>query len=195
MMPPDHDADVATMLRLREGDDLALNELMTHWQEPLICYLIRFTGSEPDALDIAQDTFVRVYEARARYDARGKFSTWLYTIAGNLCRNHARYKKRHPALSLDAELSGESDATLGEQIPVVGATPADCAEEAERAAAVRAAIAELPDDQRAATILFEYEDQSHAEIAAVLGCSAKAVETRLYRARQSLRETLARWLK
>jgi RNA polymerase sigma factor (sigma-70 family) len=180
---------------VREGDDLALNDLMTRWQEPLTRFLIRYTGSEPDALDLAQDTFVRVYEARARYDARGKFSTWLYTITGNLCRNHARYKTRHPAVSLDAELSPGSDATFGEQLPAAGATPADCADEAERAAAVREAIAALPDEQRTATILFEYEDQSHAEIAAILGCSPKPVETRLYRARQFLRERLAGWLK
>ena len=195
MTQPDHDADAAAMLRLREGDDLALNELMTRWQEPLTRFLIRYTASEHDALDLAQDTFVRVYEARARYDARGNFSTWLYTIAGNLCRNHARYKARHPAVSLDAEISPDGDATLGDQLPADGGTPADSAGEKERAAAVRAAIAALPDDQRTATILFEYEDQSHADIATVLGCSAKAVETRLYRARQFLRERLARWLK
>ena len=195
MMQPDHDADAHAMERLRDGDDLALNELMTRWQEPLTRFLIRYTGSEPDALDLAQDAFVRVYEARARYDARGNFSTWLYTIAGNLCRNHARYKTRHPALSLDAALSPDGDTTLGEQLPSDAATPAASADEMERAAAVRDAIAALPDEQRTATILFEYEDQSHAEIAAVLGCSAKAVETRLYRARQTLRERLERWLK
>ncbi len=195
MMQPDHDADAAAMQRLRDGDDLALNELMTRWQQPLTRFLLRYTGSEHDALDLAQDTFVRVYEARSRYEARGKFSTWLHAIGVNLCRNHARYKKRHPAVSLDAELSPDGDATLGEQLPADGATPADAAVAVERTAAVREAIAALPDEQRAATILFEYEDQSHADIAAVLGCSAKAVETRLYRARQTLRERLARWLK
>ena len=126
---------------------------MTRWQEPLTRFLIRYTSSEPDALDLAQDTFVRVYEARTRYDARGNFSTWLYTTAGNLCRNHARYKTRHPALSLDAEISPDGDATLGEQLPDDGATPAASADEMERAAAVRDAIAALPDEQRTATIL------------------------------------------
>ena len=194
MTPPSHDADAAAMARLRDGDDLALNELMTRWQQPLTRFLIRYTASEPDALDLAQDTFVRVYEARSRYDGRGKFSTWLYTIAGNLCRNHARYKSRHPAVSLDTEISPENDATLGDQLPADAASPAQDATRKELAAAVRDAIQSLPDDQRTATILFEYEDQSHADIAAVLGCSAKAVETRLYRARQFLREKLARWV-
>lgn len=189
------DADMAAMRRLRDGDDLALNELMNRWQQPLVRFLYRYTLSEADALDLAQDTFVRVYEHRTKYDARGKFSTWLYTIAINLCRNHARWKSRHPTVSMETTLAANSEATLGAQIPDAKATPAQSAQTDELAGAVRDAIQELPDDQRTATLLFEYEDQSHAEIAAVLGCSAKAVETRLYRARQFLRQRLASWLK
>lgn len=195
MSEADHDADIAAMLRLRDGDDLALNELMSRWQEPLVRFLYRYTVSEQDALDLAQETFVRVYEHRARYDSRGKFSTWLYTIATNLCRNHARWKSRHPTVSMETQTSAQSDSTLGDQLPDKTRTPDQDAAGHELADAVRDAIAALPDDQRTATILFEYEDQSHAEIAAVLGCSPKAVETRLYRARQILRERLSRWLK
>lgn len=188
------DADVAAMLRLRDGDDLALNELMNRWQQPLVRFLYRYTLSEPDALDLAQDTFVRVYEHRAKYDARGKFSTWLYTIATNLCRNHARWKSRHPTVSMEVELSANSDTTLGEQLPDAKATPAQSAQTDELAGAVRDAIQTLPDDQRTATLLYEYEDAAYTDIASVLGCSVKAVENKLYRARQSLREKLARWL-
>ena len=195
MSEADHDADIAAMLRLRDGDDLALNELMSRWQEPLVRFLYRYTVSEQDALDLAQETFVRVYEHRARYDSRGKFSTWLYTIATNLCRNHARWKSRHPTVSMETQTSAQSDSTLGDQLPDKTRTPDQDAAGHELADAVRDAIAALPDDQRTATILFEYEDQSHAEIAAALGCSPKAVETRLYRARQILRERLSRWLK
>lgn len=188
------DADVAAMLRLRDGDDLALNELMNRWQQPLVRFLYRYTLSEPDALDLAQDTFVRVYEHRAKYDARGKFSTWLYTIATNLCRNHARWKSRHPTVSMETELSANSDTTLGEQLPDAKATPAQTAQTDELAGAVRDAIQTLPDDQRTATLLYEYEDAAYTDIASVLGCSVKAVENKLYRARQSLRDKLARWL-
>lgn len=188
------DADVAAMLRLRDGDDLALNELMNRWQQPLVRFLFRYTLSEPDALDLAQDTFVRIYEHRSKYDARGKFSTWLYTIAKNLCRNHARWKSRHPTVSMEVELSANSDATLGDQIADAKATPAQIAQSDELAGAVRDAIQTLPDDQRAATLLYEYEDAAYSDIATVLGCSAKAVENKLYRARQTLREKLARWL-
>ena len=182
------------MTRLRDGDDLALNELMARWQQPLANYLARFCGNEATALDLAQDTFVRVYEARARYDTRGKFAAWLYTIAGNLARNSHRWQQRHPTVSLDAPTDADG-GTLATHLPDAASAPDASAEEGERAAAVRAAISELPEDQRSIVLLSECEDRSHAEIAAVLGCTAKAVETRLYRARQTLREKLLRWLK
>ena len=193
-MSDSHEADAAAMTRLRDGDDLALNELMTRWQQPLANYLARFCGNEATALDLAQDTFVRVHEARARYDTRGKFATWLYTIAGNLARNSHRWQQRHPTVSLDAP-TDENGGTLATHLPDAASAPDASAEEGERAAAVRAAISELPEDQRSIVLMSEYEDRSHADIAAVLGCTAKAVETRLYRARQTLREKLLRWLK
>ena len=193
-MSDSHEADAAAMTRLRDGDDLALNELMTRWQQPLANYLARFCGNEATALDLAQDTFVRVYEARARYDTRGKFATWLYTIAGNLARNSHRWQQRHPSVSLDAP-TDENGGTLATHLPDAASAPDASAEEGERAAAVRAAISELPEDQRSIVLMSEYEDRSHADIADTLGCTAKAVETRLYRARQTLREKLLRWLK
>ena len=193
-MSDSHEADAAAMMRLRGGDDLALNELMSRWQQPLANYLMRFCGNEATALDLAQDTFVRVYEARARYDTRGKFATWLYTIAGNLARNSHRWQQRHPSVSLDAPTDGNG-GTLATHLPDAAPAPDACADTSERAAAVRAAIAELPEDQRTIVLLSEYEDRSHADIAAILTCTPKAVETRLYRARQTLRERLSRWLK
>ena len=193
-MNDSHEADAAAMARLRDGDDLALNELMARWQQPLASYLMRFCGNEATALDLAQDTFVRVYEARARYDTRGKFATWLYTIAGNLARNSHRWQQRHPSVSLDAP-TDENGGTLATHLPDAAPAPDESADAGERAHAVRAAIAELPEDQRTIVLLSEFEDRSHADIAAVLTCTPKAVETRLYRARQTLREKLSRWLK
>lgn len=192
-MSDSHEADAAAMARLRSGEDLALNEIMARWQQPLANYLTRFCGSEATALDLAQETFVRVYEARARYDTRGRFATWLYTIAGNLARNFHRWQQRHPAVSLDAP-TDENGGTLATRLPDSALPPDARADQAERAAAVRAAIAELPEDLRTALLLSEFEDRSHADIAATLACTPKAVETRLYRARQTLREKLTRWL-
>lgn len=189
----DLDADAEVMARLRAGEDLALNELMTRWQEPVVRFLYRYTGSEADAVDLAQETFVRVYSHRSSYDGRGRFSTWLFTIAGNLARNHARWKSRHPAISMDAITSPESDRTLGDELSAEGGDPAQEAAQAELSAAVREAVQALPDEQRSATILYEYEGLSYAEIAPILGCTIKAVEKKLYHARQTLREKLAKW--
>jgi RNA polymerase sigma-70 factor (ECF subfamily) len=119
----------------------------------------------------------------------GKFSTWLYAIATNLLRDRFRWHKRHPQVSLDAERE-EAGAIL-DTLSDTAASPAEQMATEERAVEVRKAIESLPDDLRTPLILSEYEGLSHAEIGAVLSCSAKAVETRLYRARNHLRKRLA----
>ena len=188
------DADIVAMLRLKGGEDLALNELMERWQKPLVGFILRYAGNEQDALDLAQETFVRVFESRDRYEARSKFSTWLFTIATNLCRNLARWRERHPTVTLHGT-GEEDDATLENTLPAAGDTPSDSAQREDLASAVRDAIQTLPHDLKTVVLLFEYEEQGYEEIAGALGCSPKAVETRLYRARQFLREKLARWMK
>ena len=175
------------MGRLRGGDDLALNELMDRWQKPLATFLFRYTGNEAAALDLAQETFVRIFENRHSFRG-GAFSAWLFSIAANLGKNHARWQARHPTVSLDAVQDGPG------AFPSPAASPSEHAASEELAAAVRNAIHGLPHDLKTVTLLFEYQEQSHGEIAAALGCTPKAVETRLYRARQILRERLARWV-
>jgi RNA polymerase sigma-70 factor, ECF subfamily len=186
------EADIKAMLRLRGGEDLALGELMQRWQEPLVSFIYRYTGNKEDALDLAQETFARVYESRIRYQPTAKFSTWLFKIAANLCRNHARWQERHPTVALHHSRDGdEPDAE--NNVPASGDTPADSAERNDLASAVREHIQQLPHDLKAVVILFEYQDLGYQEIAAALKCSPKAVETRLYRARKILREALAHW--
>jgi RNA polymerase sigma-70 factor (ECF subfamily) len=187
---PDEDAEI--MLRLKKGESLALNELMTRWQTPLIGFILRYTGNTEDALDLAQETFVQVYESRHRYQPSAKFSTWLFTIATNLSRNLARWRARHPIVPLDAA-EGDDKPSLGSLIPASGDSPSDSAERNDLASAVREHVENLPHDLKTVVLLFEYQDFSYEQIAAALGCSPKAVETRLYRARQLLRESLARW--
>lgn len=182
-MNGDSGEDGEDMRRLQAGHDHALNDIMVRWKQPLANFLFRHTGSETAAIDLAQETFVRVYEHRRGYRG-GRFSTWLFSIALNLARNHARWRKRHPAVSIEAEFESGREIADGRSDPACEAARAD------EAAVVRAAVLALPEDLRAALLLFEYEELSHAEIAAALGCTPKAVETRLYRARQILRESL-----
>jgi RNA polymerase sigma-70 factor (ECF subfamily) len=185
------DADVAAMRRLRDGDDLALNEIMDRWQRRLTSYLLRAIGNETVAVDLAQETFVRVYQSRDKYQPKGEFSTWLFAIATNLLRQHFRWLKRHPTVSMDTVEPDRDDQPLSDRLP---AEDSNRVERDERAKIVKDAVTALPPDLREAVLLFEYEDLSHEQIAKIAGCSKKAVETRLYRARAILREKLSRWL-
>ncbi|MGH8018697.1 MAG: RNA polymerase sigma factor [Opitutaceae bacterium] len=189
--------DKRLMAALADGNDHALDQIIRRWQQPLRAFIQRSTGDEADTDDLLQETFVRVYKHRARYRPAGRFSTWLFTIAVNLCRNHADKRRRRPTVSLDAmhETSrGAVPASALSRQPSTDPIPSEQTLAGERAEAVRAAIGELPDDLRTAILLFEYENLSHAEIATIVNTTPKGVETRLYRARQHLREKLSRWL-
>ena len=181
--------DASDMQRLGEGRDSALNSLMERHGERLFHYLIRQLQNEEDAADIAQEAFVRVYQHRAKFDPRQKFSTWLYTIATNLARDRLKWRSRHPQISLDQTI-GDTDNAMRDILPDSKPLPDDVLSSNERAQAVRDAIAGLPEDMRTALILSEYELLPNAEIANVLRCSVKAVESRIYRAKQRLREAL-----
>jgi RNA polymerase sigma-70 factor, ECF subfamily len=181
------------MQRLGAGHDAALNELMERHGERLFHYLIRCLQNEDEAADLAQEAFVRVYQHRAKFDGRQKFATWLYAIATNLVKDRYRWRSRHPQVSLDAE-NEQTGNSLRDHLPAHDPTPSDCLQADERAEAVRRAVAALPEDLRTPLILAEYEERSQAEIGEMLGCTAKAVELRIYRARQQLRGSLGKFL-
>jgi RNA polymerase sigma-70 factor (ECF subfamily) len=185
--------DRADMEQLIAGRDAALNDLMERHATPLFHFLCRMVGNEDDASDLAQETFVRVFRARASFRTSEKFSTWLFTIAANLARNHFRWRSRHPNVSLEAG-TGDTGQTLGSMLPATDPAPNEQVLAAERAKAVRVAVSKLPEDLREAIVLCEWEDHSIAEAAAILDSTPKAVESRLYRARQILRERLKSWL-
>lgn len=187
------DLDLADMERLTSGHDAALSELMERHAPKLFNYLIRCLQNEEDAADAAQETFVRVYQNRAKFDPSQRFSTWLYAIATNLVKDRYRYRSRHPQVSLDAE-NETTGKGFRETLPGGAPSPIEAAEAAERAETVRRAVAALPDELRIPLILADYEERSHAEIGKILLCTAKAVETRIYRARQRLRLNLAELL-
>ncbi len=191
-MTPD-ELDRRDMERLAAGQDAALNDLMGRHAERLFHYLLRVLQNETEASDIAEESFVRVYQNRAKYRPANKFSTWLYAIATNLARDVQRRRSRHPHVSLDAKADDESPA-FHEVIPEPKPNPGEVLESTERIAAVRRAVGGLPEELRSALVLATYQERSCAEIGAILGCSAKAVEMRLYRARQLLRIQLEKLL-
>lgn len=180
--------DAADMARLAAGHDAALNALMARHASPLFGFLCRFLQDEEAAHDLAQETFVRVYRHRAEFRAGQRFSPWLFTLAGNLARNHLRSRSRRPEVPLE-------DPAQPVALPAdPRSAPDEEAQRTERLAAVRAAVAELPAELREAVALCELDDRPLAEAAAVAGTTVKAIESRLYRARQQLRLRLARWL-
>ncbi len=182
------------MSRLANSQDSALNNLIERHGEKLFQYLLRSLQSEEDASDLAQETFVRVYQNRGKYDPNQKFTTWLYAIASNLVRDRYRWRSRHPQVSLDAE-NDESGLSLQDSLQAREASPDQHIQVCERVTAVRHAVAALPEELRQPLILAVYQGLSQAEIGSILKCSAKAVETRIYRARQHLRTVLQEIIK
>lgn len=177
-------SDEALASALRDGDDTALDTLMLRWQLPLRAFLFRHLQNEADALDLAQDTFVRIYRHRENYRSGARFSTWMFQIALNLCRDHGRRRTRRPLVSIESAPDSADSRPSPDSSALAG----------ERTSAVRAAIADLPEKLRAPLLLSTYENLSHLEIAAAVRASPKAVETRLARARDQLRQKLTRFL-
>ena len=178
------DLDLPLVQALQAGDESALNKLIRKYEEPLFWFIWRYTGDEETARDLLQETFVRLYFGIRRFKPHAKFVTWLYSIAMNLCRDHARSKQRRQSYvteSLDAGDLHHEVADRGAAVDV---------ESHERLEALERAIKKLPNDLRTALLLFAVEGRSQQECAELLGISAKAVEARVYRARKRLENTL-----
>lgn len=189
-MPTDPAQDHALMAALVAGRDSALDELMERWAGPLHSFAHRYLLNRTDTEEVVEETFVRIYQKRADFAPGSNFSAWLFTITANLCRHRLRWRRRHPAESIDIP-DTDGAPGLGSTLANRGAGPAETAEGNERIVALRAAIDNLPHDQRTVFLLHSYEGLSYREIGTVVGCSERGVETRLYRARQTLRARLA----
>jgi RNA polymerase sigma-70 factor (ECF subfamily) len=176
-------ASADAMRRVQAGDETALGGLMDRWELPVKSLLARMVFNTRDAVELAQETFVRVWTQRAKFRAGAEFRPWLFAIAVNLARNRLRWWKRRPEVALEEWSGGAAGAETG---GIDGAG----LEQAERAAAVQAAVASLPPELREAIVLFEYEQLSHGEIALTVGATPKAIESRIYRAKEKLRAKL-----
>ena len=177
------------MRRVQGGDEAALGALMERWELPVKAVIGRIVLNASEAEELAQETFMRVWQQREKFREGAEFRPWVFAVAVNLARNRLRWWRRRPAVSLQewSETEGDGSGVMGQ------GEGAGKLERAERAAAVRDAVAALPLELREAIVLFEYEQMSQAEIAAVVGATAKAVESRVARAREKLRAALERW--
>lgn len=180
--------DYFDMARLASGHEEAINSLMRRHSKGLRQYLMRIVGHSLDATDLAQESFIRVFQHRAEFNNEASFSTWLYTIGYHLAIDLLRRRARRP---MHVSLS-DCDYGAAEELIDGSLTPSEQLEADERASVLEAALASLPDKLRLPLILVVFEDCSQAEIAARLRCSPKAVEMRIYHARNRLRAELQR---
>lgn len=185
---PAPDPDWPLISALQAGDESALAELIQKYGQPLFRFIYRYVGVEETARDLVQETFVRLYFNATKFKRQAKFSTWLHTIATNLCRDYSRskqYRRSRATVSFDA--FGQDETRTAD----TSEDPAQALLTSERVATLQAAISELPHKLKTALILFSLEDRSQAECAGLLGVSAKTIETRVYRARKILEQKLA----
>lgn len=183
------DTDVDLMLKFQAGDVSAFEQLMCKHQKSVINTIYRFIGNRADAEELAQEVFLKVYNSAQKYKPKAKFSTWLYKITTNLCLNEIR-RKRLETVSLDDLAEETNDFIDARQIP-----PDIALERKELAFCVKKAVESLPEKQRMALILREYDDLSYKEIAEVMRCSVASVQSRLQRAKANLKGKLAPYFK
>lgn len=177
-----NDSDAQLMLAFQRGDESAFDALFERHHDRVLNTAYRFLGDANLAQDIAQEVFVRVYTRGKDYHPRAAFTTWLYRITANACFDEARKRKRVRHTAPDE---------LPETMADPSSPPEALAEKVELTREVRRAIASLPDNQRLAVVLQRYEGLTYPQIAEVLKTSIPAVESLLFRAKNTLRAMLS----
>ena len=178
----DNDRDIDLMKRVKNGDEAAFEELVARHYQTVYKLAYRFLYDSPEAEDITQEVFIRVYRAASTYTPKAKFSTWLYTITKNLCFNELRKKKSVTVFSIEDEMLPE--------LPSLDESPVSRLEEAEVKQRVLEAVKALPPNLRIAVLLLKYHGLSYEEVADILGCTVNAVKLRVHRAKNFLARSI-----
>jgi RNA polymerase sigma-70 factor, ECF subfamily len=189
------DPDATLMLRVKRGDRAAFTGLVEKYKQPVMNFVFRSLRDETEAEDVAQNVFLQVYKSRARYERTAKFSTWLFTIARNLCLNEIRRRSRHPAESLEETHPENDDQPSRQYEDKKVFLPTENVLHGELARKIEEALAELPEAQRTAILLCRQDELSYEEIAEVLDCSLSATKSLIHRGRETLKEKLKPYLR
>jgi RNA polymerase sigma-70 factor (ECF subfamily) len=171
------------------GDPDSFNQLVSRWERPIYALAYRTLGREEDARDVVQEAFLRAYRGLRGFKGQAKFSSWLYRITLNLCRDWMRRERRAPIVALP---EGTEVVDLADDRAAPVESVEDLVARHEMSRAVARAMAELPDEQRSAILLKEYHGLTFQEIADMLDCPLSTVKTRLYQGLSVLRRRLER---
>src|SRR5262245_26999144 len=181
--------DEDLLIALRGGHAESLGLLVARWEGPLFRFVSRMVDRPDDARDVCQETFLRILDKADAFRDGARFSTWMYQIALNLCRDHTRRKRRWGRLMI-AEPAGVEVPREHAAPESVATNPATAYEHGERQGAVRRALAGLPREQREVLLLKEYEGLKFREIADVLGVAESTVKSRMYAGLDAMRMSL-----
>jgi len=187
-------SDAEVMLRVAAGDDGAFDYLVEKYRRPMISFMYRMTHNQAVAEELAQEVFLRVYRSRQTYAASAKFTTWLYRIATNLAVNYARDTKHERPENVVCIDEPDTETGLTVDVPDGNLNAEQTILRRERLAAIRKQVEALPERQRMAVIMHKYQNMDYKQIAAVLKLSESATKSLLFRAYETLRETLKQFL-
>lgn len=187
--------DAALMLRVKQGDADAFAQLVAKYKQPVMNLLSRMLRDPTEAEDLTQNVFLQVYRSAHRYQVSAKFSTWLFTIARNLCLNELRRRSRHPAESMDVMHPEREDQPLHQLEDKKTFSPPESLLHGELELKIEEAISALPENQRMAILMCRQDDLSYQEMSAILGCSLSATKSLIHRGRETLKDKLKPYLK
>lgn len=179
-------SDEELVAAFQKGELDAFDTLILRWNGKIRGAIYRILGSEEEARDLCQEAFLKAYRALPGFKGQARFSSWLYQIALNLCRDRMRRRRGRVFVSLD-----DADQ-LGHQSVDPGPSTLDLVESRDLSRAVADAMADLPEEQRVVIVLKEYQDLTFLEISETLDVPLSTVKTRLYRGLTQLRESLER---
>ncbi len=189
------DPDAALMLRVKQGDREAFEELVEKYKQPVMNLVYRTLPDATEAEDLAQHVFLQVFKSAHRYEVSAKFSTWLFTIARNLSLNEIRRRSRHPAQSLDETFADSDDQPVRQAEDLKTFSPPDSLLQTELEEKIEEALAELPENQRTAILMCRGDEFTYEDIAKVLECSVSATKSLIHRGRETLKMKLKPYLK
>ncbi len=181
--------DEELVARAKAGDLDCFNQLVSRWERPIHALAYRTLGREEEARDVVQEAFLRAYRGLKGFKGEAKFSSWLYRITLNLCRDWSRRERRAPIVQVP---EGTDPMDLADEHVQPTESVEDLVARREMSAAVAKAMAELPEEQRTAILLKEYHGLTFQEIAGMLDCPLSTVKTRLYQGLSVLRRRLER---